>query len=69
MQAHDIIVHSAIERHGGYVFATGCDGFCTAFSSAVDAVTALSASLGRPLEFPPGSIPAVTADGCQLIEP
>ena len=40
MQAHDIIVCSAIERHGGYVFATGGDGFCAAFSSAVDAVTA-----------------------------
>jgi predicted ATPase/class 3 adenylate cyclase/DNA-binding CsgD family transcriptional regulator len=40
MRAHDVIVRSAIERHGGYVFATGGDGFCAAFSSAVDAVTA-----------------------------
>jgi class 3 adenylate cyclase len=40
MQAHDIILRSAIERHGGYVFATGGDGFCAAFSSAVDAVMA-----------------------------
>lgn len=40
VQAHDVIVRSAIERHGGYVFATGGDGFCAAFSSAVDAVTA-----------------------------
>jgi predicted ATPase/DNA-binding CsgD family transcriptional regulator len=40
VQAHDVIVRSAIERHGGHVFATGADGFCAAFSSAVDAVTA-----------------------------
>src|SRR5438270_13927757 len=38
MQAHDVIVRSAIERHGGYVFATGGDGFCAAFASALDAV-------------------------------
>ncbi len=40
VQAHDVIVRSAIERHGGHVFATGGDGFSAAFSSAVDAVTA-----------------------------
>ena len=40
MQVHDLIVRSAIKRHGGFVFATGGDGFCAAFSSAVDAVTA-----------------------------
>jgi class 3 adenylate cyclase len=40
VQAHDAIVRSAIERHGGYVFATGGDGFSAAFSSAVDAVAA-----------------------------
>ncbi len=40
VQAHDAIVRSAIERHGGHVFATGGDGFCAAFSSAVDAVSA-----------------------------
>jgi predicted ATPase/class 3 adenylate cyclase/DNA-binding CsgD family transcriptional regulator len=40
VQAHDTIVRSAIERHGGHVFATGGDGFCAAFSSALDAVTA-----------------------------
>ena len=40
VQAHDVIVGSAIERYGGHVFATGADGFCAAFSSAVDAVTA-----------------------------
>ena len=40
VQAHDVIVRSAIERHGGHVFATASDGFRAAFSSAVDAVTA-----------------------------
>ena len=42
VQAHDVIVRSAIERHGGHVFATGGDGFCAAFSSAVDAVSGRS---------------------------
>jgi predicted ATPase/class 3 adenylate cyclase/DNA-binding NarL/FixJ family response regulator len=40
VQAHDVVVRSAIERHDGYVFAAGGDGFCAAFSSAVDAITA-----------------------------
>ncbi len=40
VRAHDAIVRSAIERHGGHVFATGGDGFSAAFSSAVDAVSA-----------------------------
>jgi class 3 adenylate cyclase len=38
VKAHDVIVRSAVERHGGQVFATGGDGFCVAFSSASDAV-------------------------------
>ncbi|MDT4909194.1 MAG: hypothetical protein QOI69_2435, partial [Pseudonocardiales bacterium] len=40
VQVHDVILRSAVERHGGHVFATGGDGFRVAFSSAVDAVTA-----------------------------
>ncbi len=40
VQDHDVVVRSAIERHGGHVFATGGDGSCAAFSSVVDAVTA-----------------------------
>ena len=40
VQAHNVIVRSAIERHGGHVFATGGDSVCAAFSSAADAVTA-----------------------------
>jgi len=40
VQAHDVIVRSAIERHNGFVFDTARDGFRAAFSSAVDAVWA-----------------------------
>ena len=40
LQVHDAIVRTAIERHDGYVFATGGDGFCAAFSTAADAVAA-----------------------------
>ena len=40
VQFHDAIVRSAIERHGGHVFATGGDRFSAAFSSAVAAVAA-----------------------------
>jgi len=37
---HDEIVRSAIESHGGYVFATGGDGFAAAFGRAAAAVAA-----------------------------
>ena len=40
VQAHEVILRSAIERRCGHVFATGGDGFCAAFPSAADAVTA-----------------------------
>lgn len=40
LQVHDAIVRAAIERHGGFVFATGGDGFCAAFSTAAHAVAA-----------------------------
>jgi class 3 adenylate cyclase len=40
VQAHDVIIRAAIERHGGYVFPTGGDGFRSAFSSPVDAMMA-----------------------------
>jgi class 3 adenylate cyclase len=41
LEAHDALFRDAIEAHGGYVFATGGDGFCAACqraSAAVDAV-------------------------------
>jgi class 3 adenylate cyclase len=31
---HDSILRSTIERHGGYVFATGGDGFAATFARA-----------------------------------
>ena len=40
VRAHDVIVRGAIERHGGYVFATGGDGFCAAFATAANAAAA-----------------------------
>ena len=44
LQAHDAIVRGAIGSAGGYVFASGGDGFCTAFSTAGDAAAAAIAS-------------------------
>src|SRR5439155_25197333 len=40
LRVHDNIVRGTIERHGGYVFGIGDDGFSAAFSSAADAATA-----------------------------
>jgi predicted ATPase/class 3 adenylate cyclase/DNA-binding CsgD family transcriptional regulator len=40
LRVHDVILRGAIDRHGGYVFGTGGDGFCAAFSTAADAVAA-----------------------------
>jgi predicted ATPase/class 3 adenylate cyclase len=37
---HDDLVRGAIESHGGYVFATGGDGFAAAFTRAEDALAA-----------------------------
>ncbi len=37
---HDDVVRGSIERHGGYVFASGGDGFGAAFSTAADAAAA-----------------------------
>jgi class 3 adenylate cyclase len=37
---HDEILRSSIEAHGGWVFATGGDGFAAAFTRAADAVGA-----------------------------
>ena len=40
LRVHDAIVRGTIERHGGYVFGIGGDGFCAAFSTADDAAAA-----------------------------
>jgi predicted ATPase/class 3 adenylate cyclase len=37
---HDATLRDVIESHGGYIFATGGDGFAAAFSTPVDAVDA-----------------------------
>jgi len=34
LERHNIMVRAAIEEAGGYVFATGGDGFAAAFSRA-----------------------------------
>ncbi len=40
LRVHDAIVRGAIDRHDGFVFGTGGDGFCAAFSTAAEAVAA-----------------------------
>jgi class 3 adenylate cyclase len=40
LERHDAIVRDTVEGHGGYLFATGGDGFAVAFASARDAVEA-----------------------------
>ncbi len=37
---HDALVRHAIESHGGYVFKTMGDSFCSAFTTAPDALAA-----------------------------
>lgn len=40
LERHDTLLRLAIEAHGGYVFATGGDGFAVAFAGAGDALAA-----------------------------
>ena len=40
LACHDAILRNAIGSHGGYVFATGGDAFCAAFSTPTDALVA-----------------------------
>jgi predicted ATPase/class 3 adenylate cyclase/DNA-binding CsgD family transcriptional regulator len=47
LRVHDEIVRTTIERHGGYVFGTGSEGFSAAFSTAVDATSAAIESQER----------------------
>jgi len=47
LRVHDDIVRGTIERYGGYVFGTGGDGFCAAFSTATDAANAAIESQER----------------------
>ena len=43
LERHDTLLRLAIEAHGGYVFATGGDGFAVAFASAGEALGAAMA--------------------------
>jgi predicted ATPase len=50
MARHDHLVTAGVDRHGGYVFATGGDSFGVAFHRASDAAawaTELQAAMGR----------------------
>jgi predicted ATPase len=44
LRLHDVLVRGCIERHGGYVFATGGDGFVAAFQRTSDALDAAHAA-------------------------
>jgi predicted ATPase/class 3 adenylate cyclase len=44
LACHETIVRGAIEDHGGYVFATGGDGFAAAFARPTDAIAAAEAA-------------------------
>jgi class 3 adenylate cyclase len=49
LAAHDDVLRSAIEGHGGYMFKHIRDGVCAAFASpkcAVDGAVALNAAAG-----------------------
>ena len=55
---HDALLHAAIDEHGGYVFATGGDGFAAAFARAADAVSAAVAGQAALFaEVWPDSVP------------
>ena len=51
LASHDEVVRSTVEGLGGYVFATGGDGFAAAFATAVDAASAAVAAQRR-LDLP-----------------
>src|SRR5262249_45362210 len=44
---HDAIVRASVESHGGYVFATGGDGFAAAFARAGDGLAAAEEAQAR----------------------
>jgi len=54
VQVHDAILRNAIDRHEGYLFATGGDGFAAAFATPAGAVAAAleaQRELGADLEL------------------
>src|SRR5215213_214317 len=50
LAAHDRILRSVIEEHGGYVFSTAGDAFSAAFWTPAEAVAAAVASQRRLME-------------------
>jgi predicted ATPase/class 3 adenylate cyclase/DNA-binding CsgD family transcriptional regulator len=56
LEIHDGIVRGTIESHGGYVFATGGDGFCAAFSTAPNAAE-VAAEIQQKLLAEPDAVP------------
>ncbi len=56
LKIHDDIVRGTIEQHGGYVFATGGDGFCAAFSTAPNAAE-VAAEIQQKLLAEPDAVP------------
>src|SRR3984885_5557139 len=54
LAAHDAVLRSAIETHGGFMFKHTGNGVCAAFSSpksAVDAAVAAQRGLGLPVRM------------------
>ncbi len=47
LRRHDEVVRREIERHAGFVFATGGDGFCAAFGRPSEALSAAEAVQSR----------------------
>ena len=47
LAAHDEVLRSAVEAHGGWLFKHAGDGVCAAFSAAGDAVAAAVDAQGR----------------------
>ena len=57
LRRHDECVRVAIDTHGGFVFATGGDGFAAAFgSAAAAALAAVAAQRGLATEDPRGGL-------------
>src|SRR5579862_3196943 len=56
LRRHDELLRAAVEGHGGYVFATGGDGFAIAFARAGDALTC---ALEAQVAFAGADLPAV----------
>jgi class 3 adenylate cyclase len=61
LEAHDALLRVTVETQGGYVFATGGDGFCVAFQRASAGLEAVLAARNALHEFswPKGLTPKV----------